>query len=108
VDFMTNFRNAFPQYNYIGVGHSLGGAILDIFLDKNLIDYAVSFNALVEPHNMSANPKHHRIYNEDDFLYKLYGYRIPNVEVRKAKNNIWKYLSSPLFDLYNLYMGHKI
>lgn len=70
------------QYHYIGVGHSLGGAILDRFLRMGLIQNCLSYNAAVEPQELGGNPKHRRIYNRADPLYQIAGHLIPGVEVR--------------------------
>lgn len=102
-----------PEYRYIAVGHSLGGAIIDLFLKDHLIQNGMSYNPLVEPQELGGNPLHHRIYHKDDPLYKLFGHKIPNIEVRTTKEPIWKYflkhyLPYPLGDLFQYYDRHKI
>lgn len=102
-----------PEYRYIAVGHSLGGAILDLFLRDGLIQNGMSYNPLAEPHELGGNSLHHRIYHKDDPLYKLFGHKIPNIEVRTTKEPIWKYflkhyLPFPLGDLFQYYDRHKI
>lgn len=102
-----------PQFRYIAVGHSLGGAILDLFLRDNLIQNGMSYNPFVEPQEMKGNPLHLRIYHKDDPLYKWFGHKIPNVEVRTTAEPIWKYylksyLPEPLGDLFQFYDRHKI
>jgi hypothetical protein len=101
------------EYRYIGVGHSLGGAILDLFLRDGYILNGMSYNPLVEPRELGGNPKHYRIYHKDDPLYKLFGNMIPNVEVRTTAEPFWKYglkytLPEPLGDLFQLYDRHKL
>lgn len=101
------------KYRYVGIGHSLGGAILDLFLRDGLIKNGLSYNPLVEPQEMGGNPKHHRIYHKDDPLYKWFGHKIPNVEVRTTPEPMWKfflkhYLPEPLGDLFQYYDRHKI
>ena len=102
-----------PQYRYIAVAHSLGGAVLDLLLRDGLIQNGMSYNPLVEAHEMGGNPLHHRIYHKDDPLYALFGHKIPGVEVRTTAEPIWKYflkhyLPFPLGDLFQYYDRHKI
>lgn len=77
-------RFPFSQYDYYGVGHSLGGAILDRFLRAGLLKSGISYNPAVEPGNFQARLPNQRIYREDDALYQMMGRNVPGVEVRKA------------------------
>ena len=70
------------DFYYIGVGHSLGAAILDRFLRLGLIQQGVSYNGAVEPQELRGNSAHRRIYNRADPLYMIAGHLIPGVEVR--------------------------
>lgn len=70
------------QYHYVGVGHSLGAAILDRFLSMGLIQNCLSYNGAVEPQFVRENSRHRRIYNRADPLYQIVGHLIPGVEVR--------------------------
>jgi hypothetical protein len=108
LDFMMNFKKAYPNYQYIGVGHSLGGAILDLFLQAHLISRAISYNPLVQPQDLGGNPLHHRIYHEGDFLYKLFGYKIPGIEVRKTKNSMWSMLFNQTIPFYDSLKNHQL
>jgi hypothetical protein len=108
LDFMMNFKRAYPNYQYIGVGHSLGGAILDLFLQAHLISRAISYNPLVQPQDLGGNPLHHRIYHEGDFLYKLFGYKIPGIEVRKTKNSMWSMLFNQTIPFYDSLKNHQL
>jgi hypothetical protein len=92
----------------MGVGHSLGGAILDVFLKNHLVEYAVSYNPLVQPQDLGGNPLHRRIYHEGDFLYKLFGHRIPGVEVRKSNNSMWNMLFNQTIPFYDALQKHKL
>jgi len=112
---LLEFQERYPrdQYSYIGVGHSLGGAIIDRFLRMGLLRNALSYNAAPEPHELRGNPAHRRIYHEDDPLYKVAGRFIPGIEVRKSKDPFWlKYLRNfiPLgiANAYNAIDKHKL
>lgn len=61
----------------IGVGHSLGGSLNDEFLHDSLINYAVSFNPVVQPKDVNFTKFHRRIYMDKDPFY-----------LRIARNNI--------------------
>jgi len=109
------FQTKYPrsEYSYIGVGHSLGGAIIDRFLRMGLLRSALSYNAAPEPQELRGNPAHRRIYHEDDPLYKVAGRFIPGVEVRKSRDPFWlKYLRNfvPLgiANAYNAIDKHKL
>jgi hypothetical protein len=108
LDFMINFKRAYPNYRYMGVGHSLGGAILDVFLKAHLIEIAVSYNPLVQPQDLGGNPLHRRIYHEGDFLYKLFGHRIPGVEVRRYSKSMWGMLFNQTIPFYDALEKHKL
>lgn len=101
------------QFRYIAVGHSLGGAILDLFLRDGFIRNGLSYNPLVEASEMGGNPLHSRIYHKDDPLYKWFGYKIPNVEVRTTAEPFWKYalkstLPVGIGELFQYYDRHKL
>lgn len=93
------------EYHYVGVGHSLGGAILDRFLRMGLIRNCLSYNAAVEPQELGGNPNHRRIYNRADPLYQIVGHHIPGVEVRPVSliTGITS-LFSPLYASYGAHM----
>jgi len=82
----------YPKARFFGVGHSLGGAILDLFLRNRLIDAGMSYNGFPEPHERQGNPLHHRIYHTGDFIYKMFASKIPNIELRTTSEPFWKYL----------------
>jgi hypothetical protein len=50
-------------------GHSLGGAICDLFLKQGLADGAVTYNPAMQLN--AQEPRNHRVYNEHDPLYLL-------------------------------------
>lgn len=112
---LREFQKKFPrpEFRYIAVAHSLGGAILDRFLRARLIQNGLSYNPLPEPQELGGNPLHKRVYHKNDPIYKVVGYRIPNVEVRTTWEPIWKYylryaLPFGLGDLFTMYDSHKI
>tara|TARA_R110000868_G_scaffold56100_9_gene173989 strand:- start:368 stop:1666 length:1299 start_codon:yes stop_codon:yes gene_type:complete len=71
------------EYDYFGVGHSLGGAILDLFLTKGMIKSGISYNPAIQPLDIVRKDiPNHRIYFVDDALYKTMGRFSHNPEVR--------------------------
>ena len=112
---LIEFQQKYPrsEYTYIGVGHSLGGALIDRFLRMGLLRNGLSYNAAPEPQELRGNPVHRRIYHEDDPLYKIAGRFIPGIEVRKSRDPFWlKYLRNfvPLgiANAYNAIVKHKL
>lgn len=112
---LQQFQLAFPpsQNDYYGVGHSLGGAILDRLLAMGLLKEGVSYNPAVEPQNLSAEMRNARIYNEEDPLYKLMGKQLKQkAEVRTArKRNWWERIVEKVpyaGKAYNLYKAHQL
>lgn len=98
-----------PQYRYIAVGHSLGGAILDLMLRDGLISSGLSYNPYVEPQEMGGNPLHVRVYHKDDPLYKWFGHKIPNIEVRGGPTDFLKSIfSAPFGQLFQMYDKHRL
>jgi len=83
---LREFQTRYPQsqYTYYGVAHSLGGAILDKFLNLRMISNGVSFNPAVEKEDYNRQNNNHRIYQTCDPLYKIMGQYITNgnIEVR--------------------------
>ena len=103
-DFIKRFKSGNPQYKkYYGVGHSLSGAINDIYLRKGLVSDAVSFNPAVETQYFNKNvPTHRRIYMSDDPLYNIMGRRLnqrPEVRPSKKSWGIWLSRFTPVSGL---------
>ena len=69
--FVSDFKQQNPDLKYYGVGHSLGGAILDLFLHKGLVSEGQSYNPAVQPHDFRATLPVHRIFMSGDPLYTL-------------------------------------
>ena len=107
-DFIKRFKLEHPEYTkYYGVGHSLSGAINDIYLRKGIISEAVSFNPAVETQYFNKDvPNHRRIYMSDDPLYNLMGRRLnQRPEVRPSKMS-WKTWFARFTPISNLAVGH--
>lgn len=94
------------EYDYYGVGHSLGGAVLDIFLTKGLLKQGVSYNPAIQPLDIRRDIPNKRIYNEGDALYKTMGQFAKNTEVRKRKG-VKEYLASKV-PIYSTLYSHKL
>lgn len=87
---MMDVRREYPSssFRYIGIGHSLGGGLVDLMLRDGLIDEGISYNPLIEPQERkNPNPKHQRIYHKDDPLYKLFGRYVPRIDLRTSGNS---------------------
>lgn len=85
VETLNDFQEQYPrnEYTYYGVGHSLGGAILDEFLKMGLVKKGVSYNPAIQPGDIRRTDiDNHRIYKQGDFLYKLMGQFSMSPEVR--------------------------
>lgn len=63
-------QGSYGRYIWVGAGHSLGGALLDLAIKTGIIRYAVSYNGAVERVN-KASPYHYKIYADEDLLYKV-------------------------------------
>jgi hypothetical protein len=89
---LREVKKEYPHAVFFGVAHSLGGAILDLFLRNRLISAGLSYNGFPEPQERQGNPLHHRIYHTGDFIYKIFANKIPNTELRTTSEPFWKYL----------------
>ena len=72
------------EWWYAGVGHSLGGALLDEFIKLGLLNEGVSFNPAVSKEDYNLPTTNRRIYLDSDPLYNLMGRFTSNHEVRKS------------------------
>ena len=71
---IKDFQRHFPpsEFHYRGVGHSLGGAIIDELIKQNLISEGRSFNPAVHRMDLGTSQgKNERTYNPGDPLYLL-------------------------------------
>lgn len=74
-DALLKFQSRYPpsQFEYYGVGHSLGGAILDMFLSEGLIKNGVSYNPAIQTKDIKGKLPNERIYDANDPLYAMMG-----------------------------------
>jgi len=87
------FQQRYPkgQFEYYGVAHSLGGALMDEFIREGLLDNGLSYNPAVQSRDL-GDVKNERIYHEGDPLYQTMGVNLKNApEVRREekKNTSW-------------------
>jgi alpha-beta hydrolase superfamily lysophospholipase len=81
---LKKMKTAYPGLPVHGVGHSLGGAIVDSLMDKGLVDTGHSYNPAIQPRHLINPSNHSRTYNEGDILHKLYDYlpvAVPNSQI---------------------------
>ena len=87
---IKKFQQQYPpsEYHYSGVGHSLGGALVDELIDQNLISEGRSYNPAVHRADLHKKSlKNTRVYNEADPLYLIgtaAGLSRHNTDVRKS------------------------
>jgi len=115
---LEEFQRHHPKsdFNYYGVGHSLGGAILDMFLKNGMITQGVSYNPAVQPEDTNRGLPNHRIYSAGDPLYALMGKDVKGVEVRPArKKGLFETLASyiphvgkHITQAYDYYKSHEL
>ena len=68
-DIIKELRSSYPDHVFHGAAHSLGGAILDVFLGEKLLDAGESYNPSVNP--FFQPDSNERTYNEGDPLLIL-------------------------------------
>jgi hypothetical protein len=116
---LQQFQVQFPpsQYDYYGVGHSLGGAILDMFLKRGLIKNGVSYNPAVQPQDFqNTTLPNQRVYMESDPLYALMGRNLAKKpETRAPRKKAWwekavSYIpyAGTAMKGYDLYQSHML
>jgi len=86
VSVIKRLQTYFPQdkWWWVGVGHSLGGAIVDSLIREGLLKEGVSFNPAVQKEEYLKPTTNRRIYLETDPLYLLMGRFTKYHEVRKT------------------------
>lgn len=116
---LTQFQTQYPpsQYDYYGVGHSLGGAILDGFLKAGLIKNGVSYNPAVQPQDFqNTTLPNERIYSKSDPLYALMGRNLAKKPETRAprKRSFWETAASyipfagTVMKGYDLFQSHQL
>ena len=90
---LQQFQTEFPpsRYDYYGVGHSLGGAMLDMFLKRGLLKNGVSYNPAVQPQDFqNTTLPNQRVYMESDPLYAIMGRNLKQKpETRAPRKKSW-------------------
>lgn len=81
---VAHIRKEYPTTRMYGVGHSAGGAIIDVLIAKGQLIAGVTYNPAVEKQYFNSK-KNYRIYMENDPLYNLIGKYSHIGEVRKQK-----------------------
>lgn len=89
-------------FSYYISGHSLGGAIdTQLKRDFPFIKESVQFNPAFQTKDLQSSPADiKRFYTKTDFLYKLGGYMLPNVQTIEPSS----YSGLSFIDAYT---GHK-
>ena len=114
---MNRFQNSYPKdkFDYYGVGHSLGGAILDSLIHHRYLKNGISYNPAVQYRDLfNTKSRNQRHYTKTDPLGKIF---IPmlhtapaSIRDPRAKNwweNIIDYI--PVANkAYEAYSGHKL
>jgi len=69
------FKSENPEITeYYAVGHSLGGAFIDVMLRKGIVKEAVSFNPAIQYNDINGGLPNRRIYYGADPMYRLMGW----------------------------------
>ena len=84
------------KYHWYGVGHSLGGAIIDELIERGLLREGLSYNPAVAAKNFNSSIPNERHYLNGDPLYALMGQHTKGAVVRGKKASILKRLLTPL------------
>jgi hypothetical protein len=113
---LQGFQRQWPigKFKYFGVGHSLGGAILDSFLEMGLLTKGVSYNPAVQPKNFSKMAgNNERIYAQNDPLYAVMGKQLeekPEVRSAREKSTLEKAIDYVPYvgKIYDSYQGHML
>ena len=81
-----------PGFPVRGIGHSLGGAVVDTLLEKGLIQDGHAYNPAIQPKHFFNNQT--RTYNPGDILYKIYGQFNPSAETTSRN----PFISNPIIE----------
>lgn len=113
---MAEFKteNEMEDLNYYAVGHSLGGAIIDVFLRDEEIIAGISFNPAIQVMDLQADLNNLRIYHVNDPLYMLMGHLASGGTVVVGRTEWWEKLLTvipyygKLYQVYSKLQAHKI
>jgi hypothetical protein len=104
---LTQFQVNFPPKDniYYGVGHSLGGEILDQFIKKGMIRSGISYNPAIQTGDIrdaDLAKKNYRIYASGDPLFKLMGQFNHPSEVRQSPSlsSLASFFTPSVYTLY--------
>jgi hypothetical protein len=99
---IQRFQYKNGDLEYYGVGHSLGGAILDLLINKGLISNGVSYNPAVQPQDFKKKNNNQRIYNVNDPLYNLGKMFLEDKpELRDNRSWFWKLMGNSFMTSLN-------
>lgn len=103
------FKNEHPEITeYYAVGHSLGGAFIDVMLRKGLVKEAVSYNPAIQYNDINGGLPNRRIYYGNDPMYRLMGWWDKKAEHRAP--DAFSAWMSALFEspISNMLSAHKL
>lgn len=108
---LREWHTKYPNLKeWFGIGHSLGGALVDELIRMGLVSEGFSFNPAIQPRDYT-NRKHTRIYKEGDPMYDLFGRSDPNAVVVPRDEEGWLYwVWRHTFwgKLYDYFASHKL
>jgi hypothetical protein len=113
---MNRFQNSYPKdkFDYYGVGHSLGGAILDSLIHHRYLKNGVSYNPAVQMRDLlNKKSRNQRHYTKTDALGKIFTpllHTAPTVREARPKNWWEKAIDYiPIANkAYETYAGHAL
>ena len=113
---LQSVQSEFPPadgWDYYGFGHSLGGAILDVFLNMKLLKSGLSYNPAIQPKDFNnVDIPNDRIFAENDPLWMLAKpFLKKKPEVRAAKRTTFGKIASwvpYLGTAYDKLQGHRL
>jgi len=120
---IQSVQRSFPplEFEWYGVGHSLGGAIIDELLEMGVLREGLSYNPAVAKANYTKDLKNERLYVRSDPLYELMGKHTKGVKVREPtitseklvdalvpEDKSWKKALKMAGKVYDKYSAHKL
>lgn len=90
---VEHVKSQVPTFTIYAAGHSLGGAIIDLFIRLGLVKSAVTYNPAVQLFNQPSSNT--RVYNRSDVLYNLgQPFLSSSPDVRTDKYEGYKYFGA--------------